>query len=189
MPVSISILLILFSSCNRPRTIHADLSDCPLSSGFDFPVGIPDAKGYYNAQKFTQNNHLGDDWNGTGGGNSDLGDSVFAASEGKVIFAKDVHGGWGNIIIIAHNIGNKNSPEYVQSMYAHCNEIKTEENKIVKRGELIATIGTAHGKYPAHLHFEVRTDFEMGIAGGYSSDTTGYTDPTKFILRNREIIR
>lgn len=27
-----------------------------LSDGFDFPVGKPDAKGYYNAQKFGKSN-------------------------------------------------------------------------------------------------------------------------------------
>ncbi len=188
MIIQILILSFLIYSC-RPKTIHADLSDCPLSTGFDFPVGIPDAKGYYNAQKFTENDHLGDDWNGSGGGNTDLGDSVFAASEGKVIFAEDVYGGWGNIVIIAHNTGTNESPEYIQSMYAHLDEIETSENNLVDRGQFIGTIGTAHEKYPAHLHFEIRSDVEMGIGGGYSSDTTGYLNPTKFILNHREIIR
>ncbi len=27
-------------------------------------------RGYYNAQVFGKNNHLGDDWNGVGGGNT-----------------------------------------------------------------------------------------------------------------------
>jgi len=45
---------------------------------FDFPVGKPDAKGYYNAQIFGKNNHLGDDWNGANGGNSDLGEPIYA---------------------------------------------------------------------------------------------------------------
>jgi len=52
---------------------HQDYS----SDGFDFPIGKPNARGYYNAQKFQENNHLGDDWNGVGGGNSDLGDAIY----------------------------------------------------------------------------------------------------------------
>ena len=42
-----------------------------IANKFDFPVGKPDGKGYYNAQKFMENNHLGDDWNSVTGGNSD----------------------------------------------------------------------------------------------------------------------
>lgn len=38
------------------------------TDGFDFPVGKPDADGYYNAQDFQENYHLGEDWNGNGGG-------------------------------------------------------------------------------------------------------------------------
>ncbi len=34
------------------------LALCPLSDAFDFPVGKPDAKKYYNAQKFGKNAHL-----------------------------------------------------------------------------------------------------------------------------------
>ena len=30
-----------------------------IVDGFDFPVGKPDAKGYYNAQPFMKNTHLG----------------------------------------------------------------------------------------------------------------------------------
>jgi murein DD-endopeptidase MepM/ murein hydrolase activator NlpD len=73
-----------------------------ISNGFDFPVGKPDAKGYYNAQKFGENMHLGDDWNGLGGGDSDLGDSIYAISNGYIEEAKDYDGGWGNVISIVH---------------------------------------------------------------------------------------
>lgn len=73
----------LFFSCSSPDK-NEDLTEfknnCPLSDGFNFPIGKPDAKGYYNAQKFGENNHLGDDWNGNGGGNSDLGDEVFSCA-------------------------------------------------------------------------------------------------------------
>jgi hypothetical protein len=35
------------------------------------------------------------------------------------------------------------------------------------------------------LHFEMRSDNNLGIGGGYSSDTTGYLDPTNFINAHR----
>jgi hypothetical protein len=51
-----------------------DEENIPICDGFDYPVGKPNGKGYYNAQKFGENTHLGEDWNGVRGGNSDLGD-------------------------------------------------------------------------------------------------------------------
>ena len=41
-----------------------------LADGFDFPVGKPEAKGYYKARglRLRPPLHFGEDWNGTGGG-------------------------------------------------------------------------------------------------------------------------
>ena len=81
--------------------------NCQIASSFDMPVGVPNSKGYYNAQPFGKNNHLGDDWNGTGGGNSDLGDPIYAIANGKITFSHNIAGGWGNVIKICHNIGTE----------------------------------------------------------------------------------
>ena len=153
-----------------------------VSNGFDFPVGKPDAKGYYNAQKFKENNHLGDDWNGLGGGNSDLGDTIFAISNGYISEVKNYKGGWGNVVRIIHLKNNK----LYESLYAHCNKILVLEKQFIKKGEEIATIGNNNGQYMAHLHLEVRDAVHLDIGPGYSSDTKGYLDPTQFIKNNRE---
>lgn len=154
------------------------------SDGFDFPVGKPDAKNYYNAQKFGANNHLGDDWNGKGGGNTDLGDPVYSCANGYITFAQDVGGGWGNVVRVVHVIST--SPlVVVESLYAHLDEIKVKEGTPIKRGEQLGTIGNAGGIYYAHLHLEIRTEYGLPIGGGYSNITTGYTDPTVFIKNNR----
>jgi hypothetical protein len=70
--------------------------DLPACDGFDFPVGKPDAVGYYDAQPFGVTRHLGNDWNGNGGRDTDLGDPVYAAATGIVISAVDVGFDWGN---------------------------------------------------------------------------------------------
>ncbi|MCG9911027.1 MAG: M23 family metallopeptidase [Flavobacteriales bacterium] len=155
-----------------------------ISDGFDFPVGKPDAKGYYNAQGFGKNLHLGDDWNGKGGGNTDLGDPVYACANGFVIQAEDLGGGWGNVVRVIHVLSFE-PLVVVESVYAHLDKMEIQPGMGVKRGNLIGTIGTAGGRYYAHLHFEIRTNPFMDIGGGYSSDTKGFTDPTEFIQQNR----
>lgn len=153
-----------------------------ISNGFDFPVGKPNAKGYYNAQKFQENNHLGDDWNGVGGGNSDLGDTIYAISNGYISEVKDYKGGWGNVVRIVHIKNNK----LYESLYAHCDTILVSTKKFVKKGDKIATIGNNNGQYLAHLHLEIRNSVDLDIGPGYSSDTTGYLNPTQFIKNNRK---
>ena len=153
-----------------------------MTDGFDFPVGKPNAKKYYNAQKFGVNEHLGDDWNGIGGGNSDLGDPIYSIGNGYVSSAKNIHGGWGNVIRIVHYIDKDNQ---VESLYAHCDEIFVKKGDYVEKGQKIGTIGNNNGAYLAHLHFELRSKVGMPVGGGYSSNTEGYLDPTKFIKNNR----
>lgn len=162
------------------KTLLQNNSDY-MSNGFDFPVGKPSAKGYYNAQKFGENLHLGDDWNGLGGGNSDLGDPIYAISNGYIEEAKDYAGGWGNVISIIHLHNNK----LYKSMYAHCDTVLVKENTFVKKGDKIATIGNCNGQYYAHLHLEIRDSLALDIGGGYSEVTDGYLDPTTFIKNNR----
>ena len=41
-----------------------------LADGFDLPVGKPDGEGYYKARGYRPNGHLGEDWNGKGGGDT-----------------------------------------------------------------------------------------------------------------------
>ncbi len=89
------------------------------SNGFDFPIGKPNARGYYNTQKFKEHNHLDDDWNGVGGGNSDLGDPIYSVANGYIREVKDYEGSWGNVMRIVHLHDDK----LYESLYAHfgCN--------------------------------------------------------------------
>ena len=163
------------------RTVKKD--SVKFTNGFDFPVGKPNASGYYNAQKFGENNHLGEDWNGVGGGNTDLGDSIYAIANGNVSFAEDINGGWGNVIRIIHQT---DADTQIESLYAHCLKIDVQEGDYVNKGDKIGTIGNNSGQYLAHLHLELRTEVGLPIGGGYSSNTAGYINPTEFIKSNRK---
>lgn len=154
----------------------------PIAQHFDYPVGKPNALGYYNAQEFGENGHLGEDWNASTGGNSDLGAPVYAIANGRVKFAQNIGGGWGNVIRITHELPDHS---FVESLYAHCDTVLVQENQIVTRGEEIGTIGTANGQYIAHLHLELRNDTTLPIGGGYSNSSKGYLHPTAFIKGHR----
>jgi len=161
------------------------LAGLPTAARFDFPIGSENGAFAYNAQPFTQNRHLGDDLNGIGGENSDLGDPVFAVADGEVIFAGEAGPGWGNVIIVLHAYEENGARKFVQSYYGHVETILVARKQKVHRGEQIATIGTADGRYWAHLHFEMREFTTPFIGPGYRDDTRGWIDPSAFIAAHR----
>jgi murein DD-endopeptidase MepM/ murein hydrolase activator NlpD len=158
---------------------HAPARAARSQCGFDFPVGPPDGTGYYDAQPFGRNDHLGNDWNGLRGGDTDLGFPVFAVADGIVLDASDHGGGWGNVVRITHTCG-----ETVESLSAHLDRMYVVTGVRVQRGQMIGTIGTANGQYRAHLHFELR-DRPLPIGDGYSTDRRGFLDPAEYIRRHR----
>src|SRR5436309_7930733 len=98
----------LWPELTRPRKIDPafqlpsalELAALPTATRFDFPLGSENGALAYNAQRFTENHHLGDDLNGIGGENSDLGDPIYAVADGRVLLARDGGPGWGNVIIV-----------------------------------------------------------------------------------------
>jgi murein DD-endopeptidase MepM/ murein hydrolase activator NlpD len=162
-----------------------DLVALPTATRFDFPLGSEHGAMAYNAQPFTQNNHLGDDLNGIGGENSDLGDPVFAIADGQVIAAREGGPGWGNVIIILHAYRENGTRKYIQSFYGHVQEILVVPREKVRRGQQIATVGTGGGKYFAHLHFEIREFITPYVGAGYSKDTRGWLNPSLFLQQHR----
>ena len=159
-----------------------------LADGFDFPIGKGEAGGYYKARGYTANYHLGEDWDGVRGGDTDLGDPIYCIGEGVVVFARDVHRGWGNVIIVRHSFREDGEIKTIDSLYGHCDKMLVRSGDRVKRGQKIATIGTAHGIYDAHLHFEIRKNLEIGMSrAAFAQDLSNYYDPTKFISSHRHL--
>jgi murein DD-endopeptidase MepM/ murein hydrolase activator NlpD len=167
---------------------QAQVGRTRVADGFDFPVGKPNAEGYYKARGFRPNGHLGEDWNGNGGGNSDLGAPIYSTAHGLVVFARDVRLGWGNVIIVRHVLYEKGRLVTVDSLYGHLDRISVREGQQVLRGQLIGTMGSNRGMYPAHLHFEIHKNIKMGITRtGYKHDYTNYFSPTDFINPRRTL--
>ncbi len=161
----------------------------PLAARFDPPMGSEHGGLVYNAQKFWEMNerrgghHAGDDLNGIGGMNTDLGDPVFSTADGLVLFAGEPSPGWGKLVVVAHKVPDGRT---LHSMYAHLDRIDVARGALVPRGGKIGTVGTANGNYPAHLHFEVRVSDGVDIGAGYAMYPLNRLDPmgTVAALRN-----
>lgn len=152
------------------------------ADGFDMPVGKPNADGYYRSRGLIVGRHMGDDWNGNGMGNTDLGAPVYATGHGLVVYAKDARMGWGKLVIVRHAYWEGAKWNYVDSLYAHLHQIFVRQGQQVRRGQLVGSIGTNRGMYTAHLHFEIRKNLRIGInQGSYRKDLSNYHRPYDFI--------
>ena len=160
-----------------------------LADGFDFPVGKPDADGYYKARGYWPNGHLGEDWNGRGGGDSDLGAPIYAAGRGVVIFSQNIGVGWGNCILVRHIFREADGRvAMVDSLYGHLHERKAKLHDLVEKGQLIGTMGGNNGMYPVHLHFEIRKNLHIGMnRSSFARDSSNYYSPTAFINARRDL--
>lgn len=77
-----------------------------------------------------------------------LGTPVVASESGKVVYVKETFFG-GNSIIIDHGLG-------IYTMYFHLNEIKVKNGQMVRKGEVIGTVGMTGRATAPHLHWGVR---------------------------------
>ncbi len=162
---------------------------CRLADGFDFPCGKPEGQGYYKARGFWPNGHLGEDWNGSGGGDSDSGDPIYAIGEGVVVLSEDVRVGWGNVVIIRHAYREPTGKiEMVDSLYGHLLERRVNVGQIVTKGQLVGLMGGNNGMYPVHLHLEVRKNLNIGMnRSKFARDYSNYHSPTPFINARRTL--
>ena len=182
------------------------------ADGFDFPIGDPDGKGSYTdkatgkthsgwyvatrfTEKYSMGIHTGEDWNGSGGGDTDLGQDVLAVANGRVIFAENCGRLWGNVVIIEHVFYENYERRKIRSLYAHLQTIKVRRGEDVKRRQLIATVGQDPDKtFNAHLHLELRWDETLAPTYWPSSDGKDekwmrehYAEPSAFIAERRKL--
>jgi lipoprotein NlpD len=76
------------------------------------------------------------------------GDAVYAAADGRVVYAGSGLRGYGNLVIVKHNAN------YLTA-YAHNQALLVKEDQIVKRGQKIAEMGATDADR-VQLHFEIR---------------------------------
>jgi len=175
----------------------AETARVQLADGFEFPVGMPFKDetgnglpdGYYKARGWWPGGHHGEDWNGLGGGNTDLGDPVYSIGRGLVVHSHDHGRGWGNVVIIRHAYQDRDGRvNMVDSLYGHLHQRFVQRGQTVERSQKVGTIGTGHGRFWAHLHLELRRNINIGMnRSAYPNNAANYLDPTKFIVAHRNL--
>lgn len=79
-----------------------------------------------------------------------LGQAIYAAEAGDVVYSGSGLRGYGELIIVKHN-------ETYLSAYAHNHRLRVKEGQRVKKGEHIADMGMTDAE-TVMLHFEIRRD-------------------------------
>ncbi len=179
-----------------------------ICDGFDFPVGPRgDNVNVWDTYKVDSGLadpaykklfgvwHTGEDWNGRGGGDTDLGSPIYAISHGRVAGFGYYLPSWGNIVLLEHVLPDGSQ---VWSQYAHLDQVTVGQvGQVVSRGQQIGTMGKGEksAKYPqgrwiAHLHFEIRrSNLSISAWTPYVNDRdqvmAHYFNPTAFINEHR----
>ena len=76
------------------------------------------------------------------------GDPVYAAADGRVVYAGSGLRGYGNLVIVKHN-------NTYLTAYAHNQALLVKEDQVVRRGQKIAEMGSSDADR-VQLHFEIR---------------------------------
>ncbi len=78
------------------------------------------------------------------------GSSIIATADGVVSFVGPL-GGFGNVVFINHGHG-------FTTFYAHTSSARVKEGQLVKRGQVIAYVGTTGRTTGPHVHYEVQVN-------------------------------
>lgn len=117
-----------------------------------FPYSVPTTDGFGPRPEWVSGSpfHNGVDFtpgNGT---------PIYAIADGVVSLHSEDQWGFGNHVIIQHNIPGQN----VESLYAHMltGSSPLKAGDVIKVGDFIGLVGDTGNSYGAHLHFELRID-------------------------------
>lgn len=93
------------------------------------------------------------------------GTPIMAAADGIVTFAGPL-AGYGNTVFVDHGHG-------FATFYGHCSSYRVREAQRVRRGEVIAFVGTTGRTTGPHVHYEVHVNGIISNPMKYAVDTSG----------------
>jgi murein DD-endopeptidase MepM/ murein hydrolase activator NlpD len=74
---------------------------------------------------------------------------VKASMDGEVLLARHSRTGYGNVVVLRHDLG-------YATIYGHMNVIIAKEGESVRQGQAIGGVGSTGKSTGPHLHFEIR---------------------------------
>ena len=89
------------------------------------------------------------------------GTDIISSADGVVTSVTYNEGGYGWYIVVYHGDG-------ISTLYAHCSKVIAKVGQSVKRGQVIALVGSTGASTGPHIHFEVRVN-------------GAHTDPLKYV--------
>lgn len=190
------------SSGERPSEVNG----VPVADGYDSPVGTAAQRagntlwpsGWLDASPFgvlyfigTPNEayHTGADLN-WGSPYADKGLPTYSCANGVVTFAGRLSV-WGNVIVIRHDPLYQPDGQVLYSRYGHVQNMTVSAGTRVKRGDQIAEIGDAFGRFVPHLHFDLSPTTVLETrpsdwpGTNRSSLLRNYIDPLAWIKKSR----
>lgn len=111
------------------------------------PVAVPIGSGFgFRQDPFTGRAalHTGLDFP------AEPGKPILAAA-GGVVVSTEYHDAYGNMVVLDHGNG-------LVTRYAHASKVMVRSGDVVKRGQVIAQVGSTGRSTGPHLHFEVLVD-------------------------------
>ena len=149
-----SLANVLYQQFKRETTDASteDLSLRPLSDRADAPLLNPLKQGRLSSPFGWRKDPIngGDQFHHGVDLAAPEGSPVRAAMAGKVI-TSGFKGEYGNLVMLDHGNG-------LTTLYAHNEENKVKEGDWVRKGELLATVGSTGRSTGPHLHFEVKRE-------------------------------
>lgn len=91
---------------------------------------------------------------------NDMGTPIYATADGVVTVAGWNSGGYGNMVDIDHGNG-------VMTRYGHASYVVVTAGQHVKRGQIIAYMGSTGFSTGPHVHYEVRVNGQAVDPAGY----------------------
>ena len=105
------------------------------------------------------------------GGGVKIGDPIYAAADGVIIYSNYNDGGYGNMVMIDHGLDSNGTK--IITLYGHGSKLLKNVGDVVKKGDEIMELGSTGNSTGPHVHFEVR---ENGVA----------VDPKKYLSGNNK---
>ena len=173
------------------------LLDTALADGFDFPAGNSEGTGTYvsksTRRKYTgwkvtgkpgtpdgDQTHTGEAWNGSGGGDTDAGQPVYAIASGTVRELRESPR--GPALVIEHRFVENGTLRTVWSVSAGLADITIKAGDTVKRRQQIGVIARADSPAPVQLYLEIRTG-----PAAEAEPVKGCEPPSEFIRVHRKL--